>query len=156
MKKFFFAVLCALGLATTAVAQETFRKDDSVLNLGIGVSNYGGVSLPPLSATYERSVADGIIDKGSIGLGVSAELTAFKVGGLSMFVGPRAAFHYEFVDNLDTYIGVEAGLGLASSQVSFDWSGIVGARYYFGQKFGVFGEFGTGLSVFKLGATFRF
>ena len=74
---------------------------------------------------------------------------------VSIFMGPRAAFHYELVDKIDTYVGIQAGLGLAKSSLSFDWAGVIGARYHLGEKVGVFGEFGTGFSVFKLGATFR-
>lgn len=155
MKKFFFAVLCTLGLVATASAQDTFRKGDNVLNVGIGLSNFNTTSLPPISAMYERSVLDGIIEDGAIGLGLQGEVTAYKGAGLGLFVGPRVAFHYEFVENLDTYVGVQAGLGLVSSHVGFDVDGVLGARYYLGEKWGVFGEFGTGFSVFKVGINFR-
>lgn len=154
MKKFMMAALLALGFVATASAQDTFRKGDAVLNVGIGVPSERHVSFPPLSATYEKSVADNIADNGSFGLGGQVELLGVN-NSIAMFIGPRAAFHYEFVENLDTYIGVQAGLGLASSSLSFDWNGVLGARYYLGDKFGIFGEFGTGLSAFKLGATFR-
>ena len=51
----------------------------------------------------------------------------------------RGNFHYEFVDNLDTYVGLNLGvLGR-----SFALNGHLGARYYFG-KFGVNVEFGMG------------
>ncbi len=157
MKKFFLGALCALGIVASVNAQETFRKNDNVLNLGIGLSSYSGTSLPPLSATYERSVIDGILEKGALGIGLQGELMSYKVGGLALFAGPRAAFHYEFVDNLDTYVGLQAGLYLAGSGsgVAFAWNGVFGARYYFNNKWGVFGELGTGLSVFKLGAHIR-
>lgn len=158
MKKIFLGLCLALGLAATANAQDTFRKGDNVLNVGIGLSGSGSTSLPPLSATYERSIADGIIEKGSIGLGVQAEVLTYKnVEGsaLALFAGPRISFHYEFTDNLDTYIGVQAGLAFAASHASFGVDGVLGARYYLGERWGVFGEFGTGLSSFKLGATFR-
>lgn len=155
MKKFFMGALCALALGVSAEAQETFRKGDNVLNLGIGVQSSGSVSLPPLSATYERSVLDGIIENGSLGLGLQGEVLIYKPGGLALFAGPRVAFHYEFTDKLDTYVGVQAGLWFADSSVGFHTDAILGARYYLGEKWGVFGEFGTGLSAFKLGATFR-
>lgn len=155
MKKFLLGVLCTLGIFASATAQETFRKNDNVLNVGIGLSTYSGTSLPPLSAMYERCLIDGIIDKGSIGLGLQAEIASFTGTGLSLFAGPRVAFHYEFVDNLDTYIGVQAGIAFGDKHLSFGWDGVLGARYYFSEKFGLFGEFGTGLSVFKVGANFR-
>lgn len=155
MKKILLGVLLTLGAFATASAQDTFRKNDNVLNLGIGVSSTGTMNLPPLSATYERCLVDGIIDKGSLGLGVQGEIMSYKGAGIALFAGPRLAFHYEFVENLDTYVGIQAGLAFASSTVSFGTDGILGARYYLGEKWGIFGEFGTGLSTFKLGATFR-
>lgn len=154
MKKFFLAALCALGLAATAQAQDTFRKGDQVLNLGIGLGRETAVmSIPPISGFYERSVADGIIDKGSFGLGLQGEIATFRGAGLALFVGPRASFHYEFVDRLDTYFGIQAGLYFFGS-AAFEADGVLGARYYLSEKFGIFGEFGTGLSVFKVGASF--
>lgn len=146
--------LCAMGIAVSASAQDTFRRGDRVLNIGIGVPTDRNVDFPPLSATYEQSIADNIGEKGSLGLGGQVEIMGASKY-VSMFIGPRAAFHYEFVDNLDTYVGVQAGFGLAHSALSFDWAGVLGARYYLGEKVGIFGEFGTGLSAFKLGATFR-
>lgn len=154
MKKLMMVALCALGFAVSASAQDTFRRGDKVLNVGIGVPAENYVDFPPLSATYEQSIADNIGDKGSVGLGAQVEFMG-AAKRVSIFMGPRAAFHYEFVDKLDTYVGVQAGLGLAKSSLSFDWAGVIGARYYLGEKVGVFGEFGTGFSVFKLGATFR-
>lgn len=154
MKKLIMMALCALGLSVAANAQETFRRGDAVLNLGIGVHKNSGVKLPPLSLTYETSVADGIGPGGSIGLGGQVEIGS-AVKGFGLFAGPRAAFHYEFVDNLDVYAGLQAGLGIEDSSVNFDWAFITGARYYFSEGFGAFAELGTGMSVFKLGATFR-
>lgn len=155
MKKLFMGALCALAFVASAEAQETFRKGDNVLNVGIGLQSSGAVSLPPLSASYERSVLDAIIENGSLGLGVQGEVLVDKSDGLALFAGPRMAFHYEFTEALDAYVGVQAGLWFASSKLSFGTDAILGARYYLGEKWGVFGELGTGLSAFKLGATFR-
>lgn len=154
MKRIIFSMIFVLGLVASSVAQETFPKDDRVLNFGVGISRDGATSFPPLSVTYEQSVLDGIVDFGSLGLGLQSEVTAFP-GSLALFIGPRVAFHYEFADNLDTYLGVQAGLGFASSKLSFDWAAILGARYYLSHRWGVFAEFGTGLSVLKLGTMFR-
>ena len=77
---------------------------------------------------------------------IHQEIAFFKFDQLIIFL------HISFVA---LFIGIQAGLGLAKSSLSFDWAGVIGARYYLGEKVGVFGEFGTGFSVFKLGATFR-
>ena len=59
--------------------------------------------------------------------------------GIHLSAAARGNFHYEFVRNLDTYLGLNLGiLGR-----SFSLNGHLGARYYFG-KFGVGLEFGMG------------
>lgn len=146
--------LLIVGVVSTVEAQETFRRKDGVLNVAIGVPEVGGYKFPPLSATYEQCIADGIGKNGSLGLGAQAEVVGYT-GGISMFVGPRVAFHYEFTENLDSYIGVQAGLAFAKSALGFGWAGVLGARYYLSNDFALFGELGTGFSVLKLGATFR-
>ncbi len=164
MKKYFFAALCCLGLALSANAQETFRKGSHDLRLGVGVSGRKYVSLPALSAIYEHSVADGLMNYGSIGLGGSVEFESYNIGGIkahALYLAARGAFHYEFVEQLDTYIGLQAGffnssnsLGLSSSNI-FHVSGILGARYLFNESIGIFGELATGeISTFKVGVSF--
>ncbi len=164
MKKYFFAALCCLGLALSANAQETFRKGSHDLRIGVGVSGRKYVSLPALSAIYEHSVADGLMDYGSIGLGGSMEFESYNIGGIkahALYLAARGAFHYEFVEQLDTYIGLQAGffnssnsLGLSSTN-AFHVSGILGARYLFNESIGLFGELATGeISTFKLGVSF--
>ncbi len=164
MKKYFFAALCCLGLALSANAQETFRKGSNDLRIGVGVSGRKYVSLPALSAIYEHSVADGLMDYGSIGLGGSMEFESYNIGGIkahALYLAARGAFHYEFVEQLDTYIGLQAGffnssnsLGLSSTN-AFHVSGILGARYLFNESIGLFGELATGeISTFKLGVSF--
>lgn len=94
MKKLMMVALCALGFAVSASAQDTFRRGDKVLNVGIGVPAENYVDLPPLSATYEQSIADNIGDKGSVGLGAQLEFMG-AAKRVAIFMGPRAAFHYE-------------------------------------------------------------
>lgn len=164
MKKYFFAALCCLGLTLSANAQETFRKGSHDLRIGVGVSGRKHVSLPALSAIYEHSIADGIMEYGSIGLGGSVEFESYNFEGVkahALFIAARGAFHYEFVDKLDTYVGLQAGffnssnsLGLSSGN-KFHVSGILGARYLFNESIGLFGELATGeISTFKLGVSF--
>lgn len=177
MKKFLLSALCALGLVGTASAQDVFAKGDQFVNVGIGVSaGKFTTSFPPLSVGYERSIVDGLIENGSIGLGAEAEYRGYKytyfggeVGrGHSFFIGPRASFHYQFVERLDTYAGLSLGLYYHTSFIAGDkvtsegnlaFRPIdlhLGARYLFTDKLGVFAELGSGIATFKVGATFSF
>lgn len=172
MKKFILSALCSLtilGAAThQAAAQDVFSHDDQVLSVGVGLSSSTyETTFPPLSITYERSVADRLIQRGSFGLGGVIEFRGYTQGSLNgsaIFIGPRASFHYEFVDNLDTYIAAHAGFHYQTrfvdndtkSKVGFMPYFTVGIRYALSPGFGIFGEVGTGISVLKVGASFSF
>lgn len=169
MKKVLFAALCAFGLlaaGTDANAQQVFKQGDGVLSVGIGLGrSTTAQKFPPISATYEYGVLDGILEKGTLALGAHAELQSFKgvevgdgtktSGTTLFFIGPRATFHYEFVDRLDTYAGVQAGLYTGGGSSEFDADFVLGARYQFNRALGLFGELGTGLSVLRVGVNFN-
>ncbi|KGN82330.1 MULTISPECIES: hypothetical protein [unclassified Porphyromonas] len=167
MKKLILSALCALGMAfgaSQAQAQSTFEQGSNMLNLGVGLGvKTKHQTVPPISIGYERSVVDGLIEYGSIGLGAEFEYQSFrhpdKRGNLALFVGPRISLHYEFVDNLDTYITGRAGLELypkeGGTATSFAPSISLGARYLFSDKFGIFTEVGTGISILHLGMSFN-
>ncbi|MDO4691485.1 MAG: hypothetical protein Q4A64_01280 [Porphyromonadaceae bacterium] len=167
MKKLILSALCALGLAfgaNQAQAQNTFEKESNMLNLGVGLGvKRSYQTVPPISIAYERSIVDGIIEYGSIGLGAEFEYQSFrhpdKRGNLALFVGPRISLHYEFVDNLDTYLTGRAGLEFfpkdEGTSTTFAPSISLGARYLFSDKFGIFSEVGTGIAILRLGMSFN-
>ncbi len=141
MKKrlfFLLAVFCFLGLGVQA--QETMSKGQLVGSLKVGFSDYG----LPIGVSADYGVVSGFIN-GNAAVSVGGEVGVYmydKVdGGLGIHLSAaaRGNFHYEFVRNLDTYLGLNLGiLGR-----SFSLNGHLGARYYFG-KFGVGLEFGMG------------
>ena len=76
MKK--LLLLMAAGIVASAHlnAQEpTFLKGDKVLNLGLGLGStlYSGTyyssQVPPVSASLDIGIVDGVIEKGVIGVG---------------------------------------------------------------------------------------
>ena len=134
-KKLFFlvAVLCFLGLG--AQAQGTMSKGQLVGSLKVGFSDYG----LPLSLSADYGVVSGFIN-GNAAVSVGGEVGVYISDDYShLSLAARGNFHYEFVDNLDTYLGLN--LGLVGR--SFALNGHLGARYYFG-KVGVGVEFGMG------------
>jgi len=149
------AILCMFGMV--ANAQNTFKKGDCTANLMLGV----GAGLP-ISGSAEWAVASGFINgNASIGVG---PYVGFRIPlGTNQFgcldISARAAFHYQFVEKLDTYIGL--GLGLWNNfhkegyNAGFGVSGYLGARYYFWNNIGLCTEFGYGISYFSIGACFK-
>ena len=134
-KKLFFlvAVLCFLGLG--AQAQGTMSKGQLVGSLKVGFSDYG----LPLGLSADYGVVSGFIN-GNAAVSVGGEVGVYISDDYThLSLAARGNFHYEFVNNLDTYLGLN--LGLVGR--NFALNGHLGARYYFG-KFGVGLEFGMG------------
>ena len=148
-------IVCLLGIST-ANAQSTFGKGDCAANLMVGV----GSGLP-VSGSMEWPIASGLIKgRASIGLGpyvgFRIPLGTNQVGCLD--VSARAAFHYQFVEKLDTYVGL--GLGMWGTfddkfGAGLGVSGYLGARYYFWDHIGLCTELGYGISYFSIGACFK-
>ena len=178
MKKLLLLLLVVVFSLTQLLAQEsTFKQGDKVLNLGIGFGStfYGSFytsHTPALSASLEFNVKDGILDKGSIGVGgyfgySSAKWTNYYKTS-NIIIGARGSFHYPLVDKLDTYTGLLLGYNIysykyessfigsaaTSSGLAFAW--FAGARYYFSNSFAVMAEIGYGISYLTLGVSLKF
>lgn len=185
MKKLILLAVAVVFSLTQMLAQEsTFSKGDKVLNLGIGFGSgfYSGsyykTSVPPISASFEVGVKDGVIDKGSIGVGGYFAYASHKweYSGwgwkyTDLIIGARGTFHYPLVDKLDTYTGIVLGYHVASSKEygnsipGYDYSAsaggliyswFVGGRYYFTEKFAGMAELGVGIVYLNLGVALKF
>jgi hypothetical protein len=175
-------VAIAFSLAQLLAQESTFQKGDKVLNLGIGFGGrYTGsgmtTSVPPVSASFEVGVKDGVLEKGSIGVGgiiaYSAHKWEYSGWGwkyTSIIIGARGTFHYPLVEKLDTYTGLLLGYDISTAKeygtstgypydnsyggLSYAW--FVGARYYFSDSFAAFGELGVGITILNLGVALKF
>jgi hypothetical protein len=178
-----FVFLLYLGFSSGMSAQ-LFSKGDKVINLGIGAPVYLGgngyeTKLPLISGSFDYGLFDGLLEnKASIGVGGYIGYTAnrFEYFGdrgfdFSYFIiGPRASFHYNPIDKLDTYGGLLLGLNIVGSSNYGDAdpfykpnneSGFIpalyaGARYYFTDNIAAFAEIGYGVSVIEVGLSFKF
>jgi hypothetical protein len=178
MKKLLLALLVAIFSLTQLLAQEsTFKKGDKVLNLGIGFGStyYGSFytsHTPALSASLEVGVKDGVLDKGSIGvggyLGYSSATWANYYKTSNFIIGARGSFHYPLVNKLDTYTGLLLGYNIYSYKYESSYLGArgsagnvilawyAGARYYFTDKFAVMAEIGYGIAYLSVGVSLKF
>ena len=191
MKKFLLlvAVFCFLGISVNA--QDVFRKGDIVANAQIGIGTYSGygIGFPPTSVSVDFGAFENLIkgNNGSIGIGGYIgfanyrnksvnNLITYKNRVMRMCFAARGSFHYQFVDNLDTYAGAMLGLYTYNSKhvvkdnngnsvvtdeqhtsnAGFAHSLFVGARYYFSDSFGVNAEAGYGFTNIAIGITFKF
>ncbi|MBS4059089.1 MAG: hypothetical protein KG029_01695 [Bacteroidetes bacterium] len=170
---------------TLKAQENLFAKGDVAVNLGVGLlsglytGSYYTNKMPPISVSVEYGIKDDVLDIGSIGVGgylgyASAKWESAWSGSTygwkytNIIVGARGSFHYPLVDKLDTYAGVMLGynivsvkdigttpIGFSASGSSAIFSGYVGGRYYFNDKFAVMGELGTGIAYLNLGIAFK-
>ena len=184
-KKLFLAVvICLFAVVNTSAQESSFNQNDNVVSLGVGFggnlysgtlySGKGYSHLPAFTLSYERCIIGNLFnEQSSLGVGGLVGYTSSKVKdywtSTDIMVGARAAFHYAFVDNLDTYAGVMAGYNIntwkwhgssitthGSGSSSFIYTTFVGARYYLADSFAVFAEVGYGYSILNAGISFKF
>jgi hypothetical protein len=135
------AIISFLGLG--AQAQSTMSKGQLVGSARLGFSN-GGI---PVSVAVDYGVLSGFIN-GNGAVSVGGELGLYMYNhvdgglGLHLSAAARGNFHYEFVQNLDTYLGVNLGILGRSLALGAH----LGARYYFG-NWGVNLELGGGTNL---------
>ncbi len=177
MKKVTFVLFFAL-LAAAASAQP-FERGTNMVNLGIGLgSNLGGLGdgRPAISASFERGVWD-IGGPGVISLGGYVGNTGYKYSFMDYtqkwdytIIGVRGAYHYNgFTDapSLDLYGGVMLSYNIVSySATNYSgpnsygsgtgFSGFIGGRWMFADKFGAFAELGYGISTLNIGLSIKF
>ena len=177
MKKFFSVLAIALfAFALNASAQYEKGQIDANVGIGLGATfSTGTVNLPPVSLSLDFGINDKISLGGFVGYSASKEdFSGFGVNYAWKYtyviVGAGGAYHFDLVDNMDTYAGLLLGYNVAS--VKYDgankpaglvepsagglaYAGFLGARYHFGEKFGVYGELGYGIALLNVGLTMK-
>ena len=189
MKKKFLLTVAVILLSTlyTSAQESTFNQNDNVVNLGIGFGGnlYSGAwyrdsdysRKPVLTLSYERCIIGNLFNEQSaIGIGGLVGYTSAKYGNSTygwtstdIMIGARGAFHYAFVDNLDTYAGIMAGYNVntwkwhgtwdnsrSSASSGLTYTAFAGARYYFANSIAVFAELGYGYNVINAGISLKF
>jgi hypothetical protein len=184
MKKSILLFVAAVFSLTQLTAQESlFAKGDKVLSIGLGLGtslysgSYYSMTFPPLAASVEFGVKDGIFEKGSLGVGVGLGYTGYKYEYAdwgwkysNYILGARGYLHYPLVKKLDTYTGITLGYNISSanefgtggdpdydySSGGFIWAWFVGGRYYLKDNFALLAELGYGVTYLTLGVAFKF
>lgn len=168
--KFFSLSTLMVFIGLTALGQQNgYKKDDQLVNIGIGVNSYysGGI---PFGASYEKGITDEI----SVGANfdyLSHDYLTLKF--TAIYFGARGSYHFNDLlkinsSKLDVYGGATLGYR------SFSWSddgqslgdaygsgvylgAYAGGKYYFGGGIGAFAEFGAiGSTNARLGVAFKF
>lgn len=177
-KNYIMSLIFAVGMAFTYVGANAqyFEKGDIIINGGLGLGYWyaGSGFAVGFTANAEFSITDDI----AIGpyfafthwnydyLGYSSDISYNFID-----LGARGSYHFARLlkiknEKFDPYAG--AFLGFVASSNNYDddvysdpYDGTVrggiyaGARYFFSDKFGAFGEVGVGLYPVVIGVTLK-
>ncbi|RZK37890.1 MAG: hypothetical protein EOO90_24055 [Pedobacter sp.] len=159
-------ILVLVGLGVSASFAQTYSKGDNLLNVGVGV---GGGFGTPMGISFEHGFTDKI--SGGAYAAYASKTTPTGFGDFKytyILTAARASYHFDFgVENLDPYLGVILGYNIASAKWNGTgampassaggviYGGHAGARYFFSEKIGVFGEAGYGVGNLNIGLTFK-
>ena len=184
MKSLLLSFFLLIGILY-ASAQVVEKGDKVLnLGVGFGTALYSGTgynsSVPPISGSLEVVIKDDLFDgKGAIGVGGYLGYAAYKwkYSGYdygwkysNIIIGPRGYLHYNLLDKLDTYAGLMLGYNIVSSSSygSYSYggnysasssgvifSGFLGARYFFNDKWAGMLELGSGISYLNLGVALK-
>jgi len=180
MKKCILMMILFTALAAGVYAEEWYdsyapgiRDNLLFINGGIGLGPAGGYSrgIPPISASVDVKLPiDMPVTLGAIVI-YSTYRTSYPyynpiydVTYTNLGFGARGMWHFNFLENLDTYAGLTMGWVVQNSSrneypaQSFFLIGVnIGARYFFTNNIGAFLELGySGLQWGSLGVTFKF
>lgn len=176
-KSYILSLVCAMGLCLAQVDSfAQYKTGDVILNPGVGLGYwYGGGGYAGFAAGFSINAEFScILDDIAIGPYLAITRRSYDYGTNYNFTfidfGARGTYHFGTLlkvntDQFDPYAGVF--LGFVAVNDDYDGNtyssyggrlqgGIYGgARYYFTDKFGVFGEVGVGLYPIFLGVTFK-
>lgn len=174
-------VLSVLTLlfATGVMAQNNpalFGNNSKHIRAGIGINSFG----IPIEVSYDQGFKQNLFGVNKLNLGLGGYLGYYghneKIGlGVDdsgykyshIVIGARGLFHYPFIPKIDTYAGIMLGYNIASSRYygagidpgnaaagGLAFGGVVGARYQFNSKWGVYAEAGYSISYLSFGVVY--
>ncbi len=150
-----------------------FQYSNIILSAGFSnhwYTDYNDKRLVPVFIAAEYCILDGLLEnKASIGMGAVLATTNAKYLNNKYsysLIGFNGACHYQFIRNLDTYLGLRVGYRTTSykNEGVPDWNNkssettlsiYGGARYYMTKNIAGFVEIGNVIRKFNLGITYK-
>jgi hypothetical protein len=167
MKNLAFIFILTVVTVFTANAQYddlyTFEKGESLVGVNLGVK-LGIDSKTAVSAFYEYGVSNLFVDECMLGAGFFGGYYRNELKGeieKIYIAGVRINVHYQFIDRLDTYAGIDPNFNIKTYKLQKDEARFtcyfhIGGRYYLTNWLGVFAEMSTGYNNFSGGFSIRF
>ncbi|MDR2385783.1 MAG: hypothetical protein LBD80_09050 [Tannerella sp.] len=167
MKKIFLSLALLASFIFSAQAQfdgfHTFEQGSSLIGVNVGVKLISDKHTA-VSAFYEYGLSKLFVDKCTFGGGIFGGYYSDKLREKKLKIytaGVRANVHYQFIDRLDTYVGIAPNFNIqtdntAKDEAEFACHFHVGGRYYLNNWLGLFAEISTGFNNFSGGVSVRF
>ena len=141
----------------------TFEEGKSIVGLNVGAKLMNDHATA-ISAFYEYGLSKLFVDECTLGGGVFGGYYQNKLGEERKriyILGLRLNVHYQFIDRLDTYAGMDPNFNiktykLEDNKAKFACYFHVGGRYYLTNWLGVFAEMSTGFNNFSGGISVKF
>lgn len=172
--------LTSLSFSSMDVKAQSFEMGDVDLNvqLGLGSTWYLGTYYSQVLPYISVSGDYALIDKwgpGIFGVGAIVGVVRYKWDWIYddlkytyFSFAPRATYHYQFVDKLDTYAGLVTGVEFVvvndanstykeNTGVNPIFSAFAGVKYYFTDNIAVMSEiYAYDIATFNAGICFKF
>jgi hypothetical protein len=178
-------LLLSSGLGMQAQQADNFEPGEMFISpaIGLGTPYLGGFGystvLPPISVSVDYAIEQDIVDEGTVSVGgyfgvAQNRYRADYFGGeygwnfTYIVIGPRGTYTYPIEENLDIYGGLMLGYNIATvkevgdvpgnanySAGGFAYDFFAGGRYYFKDNMAAMVELGYGVSILRLGVSFK-
>lgn len=171
----------AFTLSGNLVAQDNpvlFGNNSKHLKVGVGLNSFG----IPIEVSYDHGFKQDLfgVEKLNLGLGGyfgyygrneligswDGEDYGYKYSNI--IIGARGLFHYPLIPKIDTYVGLMLGYNIASANYygpgtdpgnasagGLVWGSVIGARYQFNPKWGVYAEAGYSIAYGSIGLVYK-
>ncbi|MDD3843725.1 MAG: hypothetical protein PHP33_03665 [Bacteroidales bacterium] len=180
-KTFLILTVLTLAFAQNVMAQNNhpalFGNNNKHLRVGVGINSAG----IPIEVSYDQGFKENLFGVSKLNLGLGGYLGYYddkeQIGfgndgdfGYKysyIVLGARGLFHYPLIPKVDTYAGLMLGYNIASAKFygngtdpgsasagGLTFGGVLGARYQFNNKMGMYAEAGYSISYLSIGLVF--
>ena len=158
-----FAAIGCLSIKAQYTDLYAFEQGNHLAGVSLGMK-LANDNRTAVSAFYEYGLTRLFVDECTLGGGFFGGFYKDKLGKeveKIYILGVRLNVHYQFVDRLDTYAGIDPNFNIRTYKIEkdsakFDCYFHVGGRFYLTDWLGVFAEAGTGYNNFSFGVNVKF
>jgi len=158
-----FATLNSFALSAQYTDLYTFEKGKSIIGANVGVK-LSKNHRTAITTFYEYGLTNLFADECMLGGGFFGGFYKNSLGNeveRIYITGLRLNIHYQFVDRLDTYVGIDPNFNfntykLKENEAKFACYFHIGGRYYLFNWLGVFAEISTGHNNISGGISVKF